>query len=269
MKSIHSFLLLAVAGVLLQFSQVGACAQTNPPAPGPFLAWDSENKDIDAHIGDDAGHLAFSFTNVSAGNVVIINVHPGCGCTTAQLPPLPWTIPPGTNGIIGVTINLQGKMGVLHKNLMLTTDKDSTMLRFNVNMLPMVLPRMTPSDRTNNVKQALADRQAVFKGDCAVCHVKQGEHKYFKDLYDADCAICHEGPQRASMVPNLHTLAEHTDPEFWKNWITHGRPGTLMPAFAKAEGGPLDDMQINTLVRYLNSTISAHPAVLQSHPVTQ
>jgi len=273
LKLSHGLTALAVLGILIHFSLRPAQAQTSQPGtpatpPGPALVWDSESKTIDVHMGDDAGHLAFNFTNVSSGNVVISNVHPGCGCTTAQLPPLPWTIAAGTNGRIGVSINLAGKSGILYKNLTVTTDKGVTMLKFRVNIQPMVLPKMTAADRTNNLKMALGDRQAVFKGDCVVCHVKQGANKYFQGLYDADCAICHEGPSRASMVPNLHTLAETTSPDFWRNWITHGKPGTLMPAFAKTDGGPLDEMQISTLVRYLSSAIPAHPAgVIQSHPV--
>ena len=39
---------------------------------------------------------------------------------------------------------------------------------------------------------AKADRQAIFKADCATCHAKPGEGKYGKALYDAVCAICHE-----------------------------------------------------------------------------
>ena len=232
--------------------------------PAPVLAWDSESKTIDAHTGDPTGQLAFNFTNISSDNVVILNVHPGCGCTTAQLPPLPWTIPAGSNGTIGVTINLQGKAGTLHKNLMVKTDKSDSMLRFTVNIIPVPLPQMTAADRTNALHMAMADRQAVFKGDCAVCHVKQGAGKYFKDLYDADCAICHEGPDRASMVPNLHTLKETTNQDFWKNWIAHGKPGSLMPAFSTAEGGPLTDMQITTLARYLSFSMAPHPTFMQA-----
>lgn len=39
--------------------------------------------------------------------VTILSVHPSCGCTTAELPPTPWTIAPGTNGQIRLTVNLQ------------------------------------------------------------------------------------------------------------------------------------------------------------------
>ena len=227
----------------------------NGPLPATVITWDSELKSIDAHEGDPQGHLFFSFTNVSPAAVVISNVHPGCGCTTAQLPSMPWTVPAGTSGTIPVSINLHGKTGTIFKNLTVTTDKGIKTLNFRVNILPVPLPQMTDADRTNNLKIAQADRQAVFRGDCAACHAKLGDGKYGKLLYDADCAICHEGEHRATMVPDLHALKVSTNTEFWKTWISHGKPATLMPGFAKSEGGPLSDMEIASLAVYLNFVI--------------
>ena len=99
---------------------------------------------------------------------------------------------------------------------------------------------------------ARADRQAVFKNDCATCHEKPGDGKYGKALYDADCAICHEALHRASMVTDLHALAVPTNDDFWQTWIKHGKPGTFMPAFSTADGGPLSDMQIASVAAYLD-----------------
>jgi len=227
----------------------------NGPLPATVMTWDSDLKSIDVHEGDKTGNLFFSFTNVSTDDVVISMVHPGCGCTTAHLPSMPWTVAPGTNGTIPVSINLFGKTGTVFKNLTVTTDKGIKTLNFRVNILPTPMPPMTEADRTNNLKIAQADRQAVFSGDCMNCHVKLGEGKYGKLLYDADCAICHEGEHRATMVPDLHALKVPTNPEFWKTWISHGKAFTLMPAFAKSDGGPLSEMQIASLAVYLNYVI--------------
>jgi hypothetical protein len=128
----------------------------NGPLPGSAIAWDADLKSIDARAGDDAGHLFFSFTNVSPGKVVISSVHPGCGCTTAQLPILPWVVAAGANGTIPVTINLRGKSGTLYKNLTVTTDQGVKMLNFRVNILPVALPAVSGADPTNNVKSPAA-----------------------------------------------------------------------------------------------------------------
>jgi hypothetical protein len=60
------------------------------------------------------------------------------------------------------------------------------------------------------------------------------------------------------MVPDLHKLTVPTDEYFWRTWISYGRPGSLMPAFAKTETGPLTDMQIVSLAAYLNMAIPSH-----------
>jgi mono/diheme cytochrome c family protein len=38
--------------------------------------------------------------------------------------------------------------------------------------------------------------------------------------------------------------------------ITFGKPHTMMPGFARSQGGPLSDEQIASLAAYLNRTIS-------------
>ena len=83
----------------------------NDPMPDGVLAWDRLMESTNAASDQEQAHFTFSFTNVSSGNVAILNVHPSCGCTTAQLPPLPWIVAPGTNGQIPITVNIAGKSG--------------------------------------------------------------------------------------------------------------------------------------------------------------
>jgi mono/diheme cytochrome c family protein len=219
------------------------------------LLWDSTSKETNATADAGNAHFVFSFTNVSAGNVVILNVHTSCGCTTAQLPPLPWIIPAGTNGQIGAIVNFAGKSGTLLKTMTVTSDKGFQTLMLKITILPPVVPTQSEADRARALEMAKADRQAVFRGDCAACHVKPGEGKYGKALYDAVCAICHESKTRASMVPDLHNIKTPTNVDFWQTWTAHGKAGSLMPAFSTADGGPLSDMQIASIAGYLNATI--------------
>jgi mono/diheme cytochrome c family protein len=219
------------------------------------LVWDSTSKETNATADAGSAHFVFSFTNVSAGNVVILNVRTSCGCTTAQLPPLPWIIPAGTNGQIGAIVNFAGKSGTLLKTMTVTSDKGFQTLMLKITILPPVVPTQSEADRARALEMAKADRQAVFRGDCAACHVKPGEGKYGKALYDAVCAICHESKTRASMVPDLHNIKTPTNVDFWQTWTAHGKAGSLMPAFSTADGGPLSDMQIASIAGYLNATI--------------
>ena len=225
------------------------------PLPAGVLAWDNLMQSVEAAADQVEAHFTFNFTNSLSGKIVIISVHPSCGCTTAQLPPMPWIVEAGTNGQIGITVNLAGKTGTLFKTVNIVTDKGNLNLSVRITILPPVVPNMTEADRARALEAAKVDRQAVFKGDCAACHVKPGVGKYGKALYDVSCGICHEAEHRATMVPDLHAIKTPTNEDFWRTWILHGKPGSLMPAFSTAEGGPLNDVQIESLATYLNTAI--------------
>jgi len=131
----------------------------------------------------------------------------------------------------------------------------------HINILPPVIPKMTEAERARGVAAAKIDRQAVFHDDCAKCHLKNIQGKYGKPLFDSVCGICHEAEQRATMVPDLHNLKTPTNDEFWRTWIAHGKPGSLMPAFITSEGGPLTDVQIASLATYLDVVIQSQVPV--------
>ncbi len=226
--------------------------------PDGILAWDATTKETNVIANSGPAHFVFNFTNASPNPVVILSVRPSCGCTTTKLPPLPWTLAPGTNGQLEATVNLPGQSGTLYKSLNVYTDKGSKLLQLKITIQPFVMPAMSQADRARNMQVALTDRQAIFKGTCVTCHVQRGEAKYGMALYEADCAICHEGENRATMVPDLHALKTPTNFEFWRIWIAHGKPGSLMPAFSGTDGGPLSDMQISSLATYLNESIKSH-----------
>jgi len=230
-------------------------SHANDPLPDGIFAWDETSKSTDAAADQQLAHFIFSFTNITPGNVVILSVRPSCGCTTAELPPTPWTIAPGTNAQISLTVNLQGKSGTLFKTVTVSTDKGSKTLMLRINILPPVIPKMTEEERARDIAAAKIDRQAVFQGDCAKCHLKNIQGKYGKPLFDSVCAICHEAEQRATVVPDLHNLKTPASDEFWRTWIAHGKPGSLMPAFATSDGGPLTDIQIASLAAYLDAVI--------------
>jgi len=233
-------------------------SQAAGPLPDGVLAWDETTKETNVVENTTAAHFTFSFTNIFTNPVVILSVRPSCGCTTTKLPQLPWTLVPGTNGQMDATVNLSNANGTLFKTLMVYTDKGSKTLLLKITVLPFVMPKMSEADRARNLKIAAVDRQAVFKGECATCHEQRGEGKYGQVLYAADCAICHDSESRAAMVPDLHALKTPTNFEFWRIWIAHGKPGSLMPAFSTVDGGPLSDMQISSLANFLSEWAGAH-----------
>jgi len=210
-------------------------------------------------------NIATVTNSITTSPLTILDVHPSCGCTTVELPPRPWLIAPGSNGLLKISVNLAGKMGTVFKSVNVTTDKGKKDLMLRINIQAAPPPRaMTEAERAAGIAAAKVDRQAVFKGDCVTCHAKDVQGKYGQPLFNSVCAVCHEANPRASMVPDLRNLKDATSEEFWRTWITSGKAGTLMPAFATSQGGPLTDLQISSLAAYINAIIPPHPANAQT-----
>jgi cytochrome c oxidase cbb3-type subunit III len=79
-----------------------------------------------------------------------------------------------------------------------------------------------------------------------------------KDTYGRLCAPCHAKDLRgnaAEHAPSLvsPTFLESASDDFLRSSIANGRPGTAMPAYGKASGGPLDDAAVAALAGYIRS----------------
>jgi mono/diheme cytochrome c family protein len=230
------------------------------------ISWDAITKEYTAKPGDLAAKFTFSLTNVSKTNVVINWVKPSCGCTVAKLPPTPWTLAPGESGNIDLSVDLRGKFGALSKYVSVDSTAGQRLLNLKI-VIPST-PRLDPAiaSRSRNMQMAMGDRQAVFRGDCARCHVTPTAGKMGEALYQTACGICHEAAHRASMVPDLRALKVPTNKEFWAQWAANGKPGSLMPAFAKSLGGPLSDEQIQSLAEFLNQHFPSQVTASASLP---
>jgi mono/diheme cytochrome c family protein len=229
-----------------------------PIPPDPIvpdaLKWDSRVKDYAAKSGQAVQDFTFAITNVWTNEVTIRAAHTSCGCTVAHLPSTPWILKVGEGGEIKGTVNLAGKFGSISKTVTLDTSVGAQAATIKVE-IPMPDPAtMQESARSRNLQVASADRQAVFRGECASCHVSPTVGKHGKDLFAAACGVCHDTPHRASMVPDLHALKVVTSHDYWMQWISNGKTNSLMPAFALKQGGILTDDQIQSLAEYLTST---------------
>lgn len=212
------------------------------------LAFDAAHKRITARFGETNAVVSFAVTNVSRAPVVIYDVVPSCGCSVATLPAKPWMLPPGARGAFSVGTDVRGKSGSLLKTVVVQSSAGARQLTYQVD----ILEPANPADRARNQALAKADRQAVFKGDCARCHAEPARGKTGRELFTAACGICHEAEHRATMVPDLKALKKPTNRDYWLQWIAHGKPGTLMPAFWDKASGPLTDVQIHSLADFLS-----------------
>jgi len=258
-KKVVLALVASVAGMFC----FGLFAQTQPASGWPqpsyqlnyvptnILAFDAEAKEYNAKPDELDIPFSFYVTNVSTNEVVINSVHTSCGCTVAQLPSLPWKIAPGEHGEIKVKMDVRGKTGQITKTITLSTSHGMKILAATAHVPFPDMMTTTPEERQRNQLIARANRQIVFKGDCARCHATPAIGKMGAELYKATCAVCHDAKNRASMVPDLRNPPRPNSREYWANIIMFGKPDTLMPAHAKASGGILDDEQIFSLVEYM------------------
>lgn len=242
-------------------------APAAPPVQETIFAYDALVKEVTLKPGEQTAYFTFSLTNTSSAEATINAVRTSCGCTVAKLPSIPWKLAPKSSGSFDVTVDMRGKSGTLTKTVTIDSSAGYRYLSVRVTV-PAGSSSMASADRARNLQVALADRQAVFKGDCAACHWQQAVGKHGEGLFKNTCSVCHEAEHRASMVPNLRALNKPTDREFWRNWITHGKDGTLMPAWSAKEGGPLNDTQIESLLDYLTGPFKNEPATGAKPPAT-
>ena len=226
-----------------------------PGKPG-VLEFDAMSKHVVLDDEERKASFVFAVTNRSAEDVTISFINTSCGCTAGRLPSSPWVLKPDEGGHIDVTLDGTGKLGQVTKTATVVSSAGSYMLTVGVTI---PVPAPNAMNRNRNLQVAAADRQAVFRGECAACHAQPVYGKMGHELYDAACGICHEAEHRASMVPDLRTRLRNTDRNYWAKWISDGRVGSLMPAFAARNGGVLTDQQIVSLVDYLEDEYKANP----------
>lgn len=221
------------------------------------LAWDETVKVHRSSTNESSVRFTFSVTNPTGKPVEIQTVQASCGCTTTEVSPLPWILGPGETGSIGAVLNIVGKPDFVEKTITVVSSLGVQVLTMQV----FLSPPTSPNDRrTLNQQMALADRQAVFRADCARCHVPANvSEQKGEALFEAMCAICHAAPHRAAVVPDLTVVKRDRDEAFWVKWIAEGREGSLMPAFAREHGGVLSTEQVQELAAYATKRFAQSP----------
>ncbi|RME75615.1 MAG: hypothetical protein D6784_07620 [Chloroflexi bacterium] len=85
------------------------------------------------------------------------------------------------------------------------------------------------------------------------------------EVYARDCATCHgdrgEGVRNSGPALNTKEFLTAAPDELIFNTITDGRPGTSMPAWGQARGGPYNAQVIEDLVAYIRSWEPTAPSL--------
>ncbi len=98
--------------------------------------------------------------------------------------------------------------------------------------------------------------QTVLAADQAE-HVANG-----KTLFAANCVACHGDHGQGGIGPALNTqqFLKNTDDGVITSLIGSGVPGTAMPSWSQAHGGPFTDQQILDLTAFIRSWQATAPA---------
>ena len=243
-------------GVLTVLASTLLIAQppSTPAMDDPALVVERAEQSYEAQPGEVEVVFTFRLRNVSPQPVVIMDVKTSCGCTVARMPSRPWIVPPGKTDELKLAFDMRGRTGLQTKTATVETERGRRMLTMNIRIPAAPSMAADPGARERNQALAKADRQAVFRGDCASCHVTPTIGLSGGELYKAACGICHEAEHRASFVPLLKELQRPADRDYWRTMVVAGKPGTLMPGFSADLGGPLNRPQIDSLVEYLIAT---------------
>jgi mono/diheme cytochrome c family protein len=256
----------ALVWLVWQISAPGLLGEDATPRltlpTGPTLAFGSVTNEYDAKPEDTSAPFLIYVTNAWSNAIVIESVHTSCHCTVATMPASPWVLQPGEEGVIHASVELEGQDGLVSKELTFFTSVGERVVTLIVSIPPAPHPGdavQTEAERQAAVRLATTDAREIFKGECATCHADKARGLLGGDLYAAACGICHDAPRRARVVPDLRTLKQPVDLDYWRQIISHGKTNSMMPGFARAEGGPLSDLQVSSLAAWLDKTISPHP----------
>ena len=186
---------------LIAASSLAAQEKPKPDSTpaGPTLVFDAQTKEYKADAEEDSAQITFYATNVWTNTIVIQAVYASCHCSSASLPAYTWILPPGSSGAVTAQIDLSGsEEGTVTKTLTFFTSLGERELTLKVSLTPPPLPE---DERKAAMSKASAGATAIFKGDCATCHLDKARGLLGKDLYAATCGHCHEDKSIPSHPP--------------------------------------------------------------------
>lgn len=251
MVSIVIFVLLTVLGGYYILTTPGRKPVVVSIYGPPIISAEKRVQDVGKVPTDSKVQTEFQVYNIGGKRLSIKDVETSCGCTVAQISKR--ALSPGDFTNIRVEMDTSLKQGPVRKKItVLSNDPERPELALFV--VGNVLPKKMEGHAAITLKPT--DKLVLFKGKCATCHVDAGKGKTGKALFQADCAMCHGAMAQGNHSAGPSLLKVNYDDEKTlaqiRSIIAHGSPNTpQMPPFAKAQGGPLSDDEIDSLVQFL------------------
>ena len=203
---------------------------------GPIVRFSQTQYDFGEVSKADTVSHAFEISNAGDEDLVIEKIKASSGHASAVANPP--RLKPGEKGKIEMDVDLRGMRGIYSKTIdVYTNDMATPVTTLSVKI---ALPDQIPMSDFN--------ANEIFAGKCRTCHVDQGRGKLGWELFSADCFMCHNAGKNTSLTAMSRRPAAEVEQA-----IREGLPGTLMPAFSAKNGGPLDEVEIKSLMELIIS----------------
>ena len=101
-------------------SNGGTASTTGNASDAPVMKFEKESHDFGKIKPGDLVTYDFKFTNQGKSPLIITDGYASCGCTKPTWPKIP--IQPGQSGVIHVTFDSKGKMGLQDKLITITAN---------------------------------------------------------------------------------------------------------------------------------------------------
>lgn len=227
-KQLLSFLLLS----LISFTCVAV------DAPEIVLS----GKKIDLGVVKHGEVVQGSFSVINNGNKVldVTGIDASCGCTVIDFQPS--QIEAGATESFNFSVDTFGKIGEVRKKITVrSNDPENPEAELYVYM------RIQMADHES------VDSSVIFKETCEFCHAQPAKGKRGEELFEAVCYMCHGHYGLGGIAQRINDFGyvSNYGDDYFKKVITEGVAGTSMPGFSKEKGGPLDDEQIESLVKLM------------------
>lgn len=212
-----------------------AVVQAAEPASGHVLVIEPARVDLGTVLEGKAVSMTLLLRNTGDEAVYIAGVETSCGCTTAE--PESRVIDPGAFTRLQVHIDTTIKRGEVRKTVTVTDDKGH-----RAEALLMLTVRANPH-------ATMGSSRSIFAAKCASCHGDPARGKTEGHaIYAAVCGMCHGAKAEGGYAP----LLRGRNAGLVRDVLYHGL-GEHMPAFYEGRGGPLTDVQIRELSRWLSA----------------
>lgn len=244
---------MARAGLCALLALAAGAALSGTARAAPRIEFDHLEHHFGRVVQGKIVATSFPVKNAGDQDLVLLEATTPCGCTAVL--PEKTVLAPGEWSRIDVTYDSAARSGEVERIIT---------VRSNDPEQPAVELKVV-ADVDASEHASFEAGEALFGSKCGKCHYDPATDLVGQPLYDAVCFFCHGKARQGKTAPALAAFPSAFDP-YLADMIAGGRPGTEMPGFARAHGGPLSPAQVDSLVELLHTVPPPAPPEAEAPP---